>query len=123
MSFVAHRVTKDRTPSSASSIRTAPRSTRSPAATWTSATDPSRGAAIAISIFIDSRTTNVSPAATVAPGSTRSWTTVPGIGASSDASPAPAASASAAAGANRTGPTSPSTTQTASPSPNTDTRR
>ena len=64
-----------------SSIRSAPPSTWSPAATWTVSTVASNGDVIAVSIFIASSTTSGCRASTVSPAATATLSTVPGIGA------------------------------------------
>ena len=56
----------------------APRSTCAFGMTDTSTTSPAIGAVTVVSIFIDSRTTTASPAATVSPGSTSALTTSAG---------------------------------------------
>src|SRR5947209_5067324 len=74
----------------ASLTRGAARSKVLPTATWMVAMTPSRGALMAVSSFMLSITTSVSPRATVWPSAAWTAMTTPGIGASIKSSDAPA---------------------------------
>ena len=63
----------------------------SPACTATVETLPARGASTLFSIFIASKTSNVCPSATVSPGLTNTFITVPGRGEHTVPAPAPEA--------------------------------
>src|SRR5437868_11237180 len=70
---------------SSNSTSSAPPATRSPSATCTARTVASYGETSGVSIFIASSTTSGWRAVTCAPGPTSTLTTVPGIGAVTDA--------------------------------------
>src|SRR5437660_11961058 len=75
----------------------APPATRSPSATWTARTVDSYGETSGVSIFIASRTTSGWRGCTRSPGATRTWITVPGIGAVTVEDSVPGAPGSSAA--------------------------
>src|SRR5579875_2656249 len=86
-------------PARSKAISSAPSFTCSPGPLFTFSTRPSAGAVIVCSIFIASRTRSGVPRLTMVPAATRTWMTLPGMGAARV--PASASSAAAAASGSR----------------------